>query len=177
MNYLDDCGRSSKTILKKKRTFKSFKQVENDIISALNSFLRCISKSSPRFGLQIEFPKNDSRMSPIGFFGKNNLSEMLDASGFDKGDQISFFLGSVVDELCGNEDNANATAAFSLCVDMASFIFRHQVASFWTEETLLELDEKIKEFKMETRKVFENYQTSRMRKHKWLMLEHVFHII
>lgn len=62
-------------------------------------------------------------MSLKGFFAENGLTEMMKASDFDGVDQVSPFIGSVVDVLCGNENCLVATTVVTLCFDLARFLF------------------------------------------------------
>lgn len=98
---------------------------------------------------------------------------MLEASGFNKVDQASPFLGSVVDMLCGNERCSEVTAVITLYMEFMSFQFRRLVKAFWTNDTLSKLEEKKKEFKFKTKQVFENYQASKMQTQKWHVLDHI----
>lgn len=98
---------------------------------------------------------------------------MLEVSDFDKADQNSLFLGSLVSMLCGSEDNARVAAAFTFYVELVGFIFRRRVLFIQSKETLLEIEEKIKEFKVKSMRMFENYQASKMGTQKWHTLDHI----
>lgn len=152
MNYLDDCERTLKSMVTKNDFPITFKPIKNVTISALNSLLREMARSTLSFRLQVDFSRNDSKTSEKGFFQENGLIEMLEALDFIKVDQLSLFLGSVVDLLCGKESRAEVTAVFTLYVEFISFFFRRRLISFWASGTLSELDEKRKEFKKKKKK-------------------------
>lgn len=126
----------------KRRYFSDLAKNQNFTVSALNSFLREVAKSSPGFRRQVDFSKGKSKIPLKWFFTKNGLTRLLEVSAFDMVDQVSLFLRSVVDVLCGNEENSNVTEVFTFHLDMASVLFRRRVELFCTNETLSELDRK-----------------------------------
>lgn len=81
---------------------------------------------------------------------------MLQASDLDRYDQVSQFLCSIIDVLCKNGENAEATTVLTLYVDLGRFLFRRTIESFWTNETMSEPETKIKDFKRKMMRVFES---------------------
>lgn len=108
------------------------------------------------------------------FFLESALTDMLKPSEcLTNARRSHLFLDLLLMFFAGTRENPNGSSNSHFMLGLAGFIFRHSVASFWTEETLFELDEKFKDFKTKAKKIFENYHASTGGKQKWRMQEYI----
>lgn len=96
-------------------------------VSALNSCLCNVLESSPGFWLQIYISQRNCKMPLKVCFVENELAGTLEASDFDKANQIAQFIASVVDLFWRNQDNVMATVVFTFYVDLLFFLLKLRV--------------------------------------------------
>ncbi|NJK52916.1 MAG: hypothetical protein HC936_08975 [Leptolyngbyaceae cyanobacterium SU_3_3] len=172
VHMLGDEQRVSSDMRCQNGTMKSFKSIKRTVLSTLNAFLERCSSEAPGYGLKVDFskPGNSSRLT--GLFNENGLHGMLEASDYDAVDNVSPFLGAIVDSLCGLNSTAEVTKAMTEYVDMVNFVFRRHLNFEWTKETIVLLDRRIRSFK-KAKFAFEKYQVSGMHTQKWHALDHL----
>lgn len=98
---------------------------------------------------------------------------MLEAVDYDNIDNVSTFLGCLVDRMCGIETTEPVTKSFKQYVDMFRYMFRRYKIPGWTDAELERLSIIIRSLKIKSREVFGKYQKSGMGTSKLHSLDHV----
>lgn len=98
---------------------------------------------------------------------------MIEASNFERIDQVSSFLGAIFDVFCGNVNKASVTEVFILYSDL-NIIMKSELAQpFWTGEELSKIAKLVPEFEAGRTKLFGKYQASGMGTNNWYMSDHI----
>ena len=85
-------------------------------------------------GLDLDFGSADGRAGLNGVFEEDGIVGMLEARDFRNIDQVSPFIGAILDRLCGETMSAPCTTVFTLFVDMVQFVTRARDKHAWTPE-------------------------------------------
>lgn len=80
-------------------------------------------------------------------FPRKGLIGMLEASDFEKIDQMFPFFGAVTDNLCGNEDVAQVKEAFNLYSELLLMLHQYLTFPGWIASNLVKLNSKMVESK------------------------------
>ena len=121
----------------------------------------------------MDFSKGIINENLSGFFTDSGILGMLEASDLDRIDEVSPFLGAIIDRCCGETKNAPVTTVFTLYVNLLNEIHCRGRTPGWTDEDLGRLDRSIRDFKTIGKSVFHRYQKSGMGTSKWHLLDHL----
>lgn len=75
----------------------------------MNYFVGQTEKTSLGLGLHLAFAKAGESRHLAGFFTENETAGMLEASDTDGYDDVSLFLGAIVNNRCGPTETAEIT--------------------------------------------------------------------
>lgn len=149
------------------------KKSEMSQVSDLNSFLPEIANFSLGFRFQIDFSKGESEMPLKRLFAESGLTGMLEALDFSKVDQVSPFHGSVVDVLCGNEDNADVTQYLHCMLTWSAFYSGVGLNHSWATKLYLNLKTKLKYSNEKRWRCFRTMKRQDWAHRNWHMLNHI----
>lgn len=93
-------------------------------------------------------------------FHKHVLQGMLETSDFNAVDDVSFFVGALVDTFCGLSSIAEVTTTLTEYIDIVNFVFRRHKSFEWTKEATELFEIYIESFMKKARTAFRNYEAS-----------------
>lgn len=145
---------------------RPFYQIRSIVLSELNEFLRPLSKLSLVFELQVNFSKAERTHNVTGVLDEQGSIGMLGASDFYHLDQVSSYLGAIVDFFCENDNNTPVTKMFTLYSDINFTLERNLSQPRCADKEPSRHAKMIREFKAAGTKLFEKSHTSGMRTQK-----------
>lgn len=94
------------------------------MLLTLNKFLKFCSENSPGYELKIEFSKIGSSQRLSGLLNESRMHDMVEDSDFNSIDNVSSFLGRLVDSHFGVTKNSETTSPFTEYADLVIFLFK-----------------------------------------------------
>lgn len=154
------------------RCFKPFSTIRNTVIRQMNGFIEdswvYCDEGPSGYGIR----NAEGRKGMNGYFNEEGLAGMLEAKDLKNLDNVSPFLGALIDRICGL-DYAPVTTVFTLYVDIMHMVCGHNKNNRWNEEEISRLQENIGIFMHEGVALFGSTQASNIGTVKWHMLNHV----
>lgn len=98
--------------------------MKRTLLSTLYVFLESCSSKSPGYNLKVDFSKAGSSDGLVRLFNENGPHGMLETSDFVAADNISPFLGAVVDAFCGMSRIVEVASAMTEYVGMVNLVVR-----------------------------------------------------
>ena len=173
VNKLCDTLKKSSSICTTKGESRTYSSIKKSVLRMLNDFLAKVQKMSVGYGIVVDFSKGKHEGRLSGLFSDNGLIGMLEASDYKDIENVSPFLGAIVDRCCGEVKEAPVTRTLTMFNDIIQQLYERNHNIGWTDEKLEKLSNDIRLFKKQGRKTFENYQSSKMGFPKWHLLDHI----
>lgn len=143
----------------KMRNLRFLKQT---IFSTLNTFSRQCSEKGSSYEPMVDFSKSGNKERLAGLFNESGQPSTLEASVFDAIDNLSPFLGAIVDSICAPYHSTEVTESSIEYADTVNFSFKCHCIVEWTEEALQHLKSCIRSLNKKGRFGLCRYWTSRM---------------
>lgn len=102
---------------------------------------------------------------------------MMEASDFDFVDNVSSFLGGLVDIFCSLTETGETTMSLAAYVDLVTFLFRRHMTFELSAEFKQHLQTLVQFSRSKETAVFGRYQPSGMLTQKWHALDHIYEAV
>lgn len=125
----------------------------------MTQFSQCLStgqKTSIGYGFHPDFSQNTGDFETDGLFRSHGLAGMLEASDLASINNVSPFLGSIINRCCGEDLEAPTTRTITYNIIIVHFLYGRNVQPGWADEDLKNCGERITPFKTYTNAVLKS---------------------
>lgn len=121
-----------------------------------------MKESSAVYGMKLHISKAGYSDLLFGHLNDHGVHGMLEAS-LDAFDIVLPYIGGIVDSFCGTSNNAEATEALTLYVEMNKYVFQRNGEFLWRKDVTSKLQTSFDDSKLQPKKHSKNINVQ-----KWL---------
>ncbi len=155
-------------------TTKTFSYIRKSILRQLNSFLDSVSTNTDGIRVFGNLRSGGGKSGLNGLYKEDGISGMIEATTIQKIDNVSPFMGALIDRACGEEKECPLTKIYTQYKNIADKVVGNRSASKrWKPEELRDLETQIASLKELSVRVLGPHQASNMGTIKWHLLSHI----
>lgn len=152
---------------------KPFVKVRTRILRGCNALLATIEREGEVPGVRIDFGKVCGTSGLDGIFTKNGLKGMLEGRDYKGLDKVFPFVAAFIDRCTGHERTAPMTRVHTMYSEIVNEVTGDGEYKIRSEEELVKLEERVKEFKRELVERFDDHCESGLYTLKFHLLDHM----